>query len=82
MISRMAARWLPEPQYAPCDECGASVARTERAEHECDRERWLDFQMFQLRDEVAELEDQLDAYLDSAAGRFELFYAARTRGAT
>jgi hypothetical protein len=63
----------------PCDACGAAVARNDRDSHVCDRERLLDYQMFQLREEVAELDKQLNAYLASPEGRFELFYAARTR---
>ena len=47
--------------------------------HECDEERWTTFQLFQLRDEVAELEGQLTKYLDSPQGRFELWDAARRR---
>jgi hypothetical protein len=45
----------------------------------CDEERWTTFQLFQLRNEVAELDDQLARYLDSPHGRFELWDAARRR---
>jgi hypothetical protein len=75
----MSARWLSDPGYMPCDACGVAVARNDRESHVCDRERLLDYQMFQLREEVAELDKQLTAYLASPEGRFELFYAARTR---
>jgi hypothetical protein len=36
-----------QPQYRPCGECGASVPVSEEDTHECDRQRWLDYQMFQ-----------------------------------
>jgi hypothetical protein len=45
----------------------------------CDDERWATYQLFQLREEVAELESQLAAYLDSPHGRFEAWDAARRR---
>lgn len=63
----------------PCPDCGASLERLERAHHVCERERWLDYQLFQLREELAAYDTQLGAYLDSPQGRFELWYAARRR---
>ena len=65
-------------RYMPCPDCGASLERHDSA-HECDRERWLEFQLFQLRDEVDELEAKLAEYLTSPRGRFELYYAERER---
>lgn len=63
----------------PCDQCGASVARRERDEHVCSPERRLEYQLFQLRDEVTAFDGQLLAYLASPRGRFEVFYAERQR---
>jgi hypothetical protein len=63
----------------PCHECGASVDRSEAAQHECDRERWLDFKLFGLRHEVERFERQLGDWLVTPQGRFEAFYAARGR---
>jgi hypothetical protein len=63
----------------PCPECGESVAVEERSGHVCDDDRWATYQLFQLREEVAELESQLAAYLDSPQGRFEAWDAARRR---
>ena len=65
-------------RYMPCPDCGASVERRDEA-HECERERWLEFQLFQLRAEVGEFEALLARYLDSPQGRFELYYAERGR---
>jgi hypothetical protein len=70
---------LPQPRYMPCPECGASVAREERDWHACDDEQWLDYQMFQLQDEIAGLQWGIASYFDSPQGRFELWYAARER---
>jgi len=70
---------FPEPTHMPCPDCGASVARPETSAHVCERERWLDFQMFRKREEVGRLPGELGAYLDSAEGQFELWYAERER---
>ena len=63
----------------PCDECGVSVARGEAHEHVCDPERRLDYRMFQLRNEIARFGAELETYLESPRGRFEIWWAARRR---
>jgi hypothetical protein len=70
---------FPQPRHVPCSECGAAVERSRAAEHLCDRERLLDYQMFQLRDEIGGVGRDLAAYLDSPRGRFELWCAERDR---
>ena len=72
---------LPQPAFMPCSECGASVASAEQDEHVCERERWLDYQLFVLRAEVERFEDDLAAYFDSPEGRFQLWDAERKREA-
>lgn len=66
-------------RYMPCSECGASVEQAERDAHICDRERRLDYELFQLRHELGALEGELGEYLESPRGRFELWYAERRR---
>jgi hypothetical protein len=61
----------------PCTDCGASVDRMDPRPHYCHRERLLDYRMFALRHEIERFEDMLTGYLDSSAGRFESFLAAR-----
>ncbi len=73
------AMQLPEPRYMPCIECGAAVERARRDEHVCERERLLDYRMFHLRADVAAIDDEISAYLDSPRGRFELWSAERDR---
>jgi hypothetical protein len=68
-------------RHLPCPECGASIAKTDLDEHVCDRERWVDYQLLQQRGELERLEDEYRAYLESPAGRFALWYAARRRRA-
>ena len=66
-------------RYMPCDECGTSLDHNERDAHACDAERRLDYQLFQQRAALANLDDELCAYLDSAQGRFAVWYAHYTR---
>ena len=68
-----------QPQFMPCPECGASVPTAEMDTHECSPPRRLEYQLFQLRAEIASFELQLAAYLASPRGRFETFYAERDR---
>ena len=63
----------------PCGDCGASVARVEHEEHVCERERWLDYQLFLHREDVERFEADLTAYFDSPEGRFQLWDAERRR---
>ena len=70
---------FPEPRHLPCSDCGAAVEQSRHDEHVCDRERRLDYQLFQLRDEIATVEGELAGYLDSPRGRFELWCAERDR---
>jgi hypothetical protein len=45
--------------------------------HHCHRERLLDYRMFALRHEIESFDDLFEAYLESPAGQFERFVAAR-----
>jgi hypothetical protein len=64
-------------RYLPCRECGASVDRTLELPHACSRERWADYQMFGLRDEIAGLEAGVLRFLGTPLGLFEVWTAAR-----
>ena len=68
-----------QPRFMPCPDCGASCIRAELDEHACDPERFVDFALFQLRSEVALLQESVWSYFESARGRFELWYAERQR---
>jgi hypothetical protein len=70
---------FPQSRYMPCTECGTSLDRTESALHVCDRERVLDFHLFQLRDDIAAFDAQLAEWLRSARGRFAAWIAERDR---
>jgi hypothetical protein len=70
---------LPPPRFMPCERCGVSVDARLADEHTCDEERRLDYRLFQLRDEIARFDAELEGWLESPAGRFERFYARRPR---
>lgn len=70
---------LPPPRHLPCERCGASVLRAAAAEHACDEERLHAYAVFQLRGELQGFDDELAAWLDSPAGRFAQYDAARRR---
>lgn len=72
---------FPQPQYIACSECGACVPRWEADEHVCDRERWLDYQLVRLRPEIARFETDFRDWLVTSEGRFEQYYAERSRPA-
>jgi hypothetical protein len=72
---------LPQPRFMPCPDCGASVARAERAEHVCDQDRWVDYNVVQLRPELDALEAEFAGYLETPQGRFAAWYAAQRRAA-
>ena len=73
------SRPFAHPSHMPCPECGASVAAGELDEHMCDEERRLDYQLFQLRADVAAFDVALSAYLESPQGRFAVWLAERDR---
>jgi hypothetical protein len=67
-------------RYVSCSDCGASIEHGESLDHECEPERWLDYQLFHLRDEIDRFEAELSAYLTSPSGAFEVWHAERSRG--
>lgn len=69
----------PQPQYVSCSLCGACVPRWEADEHVCDQERYLDYQLVRLRPDIARFETDMNAWLVTAEGQFEKFYAERER---
>ena len=78
-IHRAMFSFLSGPGFLPCVECGASVARGGEEEHVCDSERQIDYRLLQLKDDIAAFDAELSAYLDSPAGRFDIWDAERRR---
>jgi hypothetical protein len=70
---------LPPPRHMPCDTCGESLRSASAAEHLCEEQRRLDYAIFLSRAELDGFDDELAAWLDTPAGRFAQFDAARGR---
>jgi hypothetical protein len=70
---------FPQPRYMPCAACGGAVERASEDKHVCEPSRLVDFQMFQLRDEIAGIDGELGNFLDTPRGRFEVWWAERER---
>lgn len=70
---------LPEPRHVPCTRCGASVERGRVEEHQCEEERRLEYELFQLRERLDQFEGDLAVWLETPQGRFETFYASYRR---
>jgi hypothetical protein len=73
------SRPFAHSSHMPCPECGASVAAGELDTHTCDPERQVEYQLFQLRGDVAAFDGELSAYLSSPEGRFAQWLAERER---
>jgi hypothetical protein len=68
-----------DPQLATCPGCGGEVPTRELRLHVCDWNQWLDHQVDLRSNELERFERELGAHLESAKGRFELWYAERQR---
>ena len=66
-------------RFIPCEGCGLSVAKGEYAAHVCEPDRRIAYQMIQHEDDLARVEREIHRYLDSPRGRFEAWYAERSR---
>lgn len=70
---------LPLGALDPCPSCGAGVPRLDPTPHACDAERLLDFQVARERHLLIQFEARLGEWLATLEGRFEEFYAKRSR---
>ena len=70
---------MSDPQISACPGCGTELPTATLRVHVCDWWKWLDHQVDLRRDELNRFEGELGAYLGSARGRFELWYAERAR---
>jgi hypothetical protein len=65
------------PRFMPCPQCGESVERSAMRDHTCDRDRRVEHQLLGLREDMAAFETQMQDYLATEGGRFEVWLAAR-----
>lgn len=68
-----------QSRFMPCTDCGSSVERAQAGNHRCDPERRLEYAVFTLRHELGDVEAEIEEYLETPHGRFEVWYAARER---
>jgi hypothetical protein len=72
--------FFTEHEFMPCEDCGASLARSERERHVCEEKRRLEYEFFRLsRSAIASFEEELGSFLATPEGRFELWYAEHDR---
>ena len=71
--------WYPQSQYKPCPSCGAPVLVEEETAHECEQQRYVEYQMLLLRLQIAAFDAQFGDWLRTPQGRFATYYAARER---
>ena len=71
--------WYPQSQYKPCPSCGAPILVEAETTHECERQRYVEYQMLLLRLQIAAFDRQFSDWLRTPQGRFAAYYAARER---
>lgn len=65
--------------YSLCSECGVPVPLGDVLDHECNHAHWIAYQVAKARHEIERLDTEIESYLESPRGRFEVWYAERTR---
>jgi hypothetical protein len=65
--------------FTTCAGCGLILQRCQLDGHECEREKWIAHQVACARPEIEGIDLELASYLESARGRFDLWYAERAR---
>lgn len=65
--------------FTTCPECGVIVPLARLGEHECEHDKWLAYQVARARGEIDRIDAELESYLGTTRGQFELWYAERTR---
>jgi hypothetical protein len=73
------SRQFAYSNHMPCPQCGASVATDERDDHTCDPERQVEYELFQLREEMACFDASLTDWLQTPEGLFAQWLAERDR---
>ena len=71
--------WYPQSQYKQCPSCGTPVLVEEETAHECEQQRYVEYQMLLLRLQIAAFDAQFGDWLRTPQGRFATYYAARAR---
>jgi hypothetical protein len=65
--------------FTTCAGCGLILQRWRLGDHECEQEKWIAHQVACALPEIEGIDRELASYLESARGRFDLWYAERAR---
>jgi hypothetical protein len=65
--------------YERCCDCGISIPLGMGDEHVCEREQWISYQVDKASRELRNIDAELRHYLETPQGRFDLWYAQRSR---
>lgn len=65
--------------FTTCSECGVIVPLARVQDHECEHDKWVAYQVARARGELDRIESEVASYLETSHGRFEAWYAERTR---
>ena len=65
--------------FTTCSECGVIVPLARSGEHECEHDKWVAYQVARSRSEIERIDAEVARYLETARGRFEVWYAERSR---
>ena len=65
--------------FRACPGCGAILPRERASEHECEQDKWVAYQVGCFRSEIDGIDAELSSYMKTSRGRFEAWYAERTR---
>jgi hypothetical protein len=71
----------PLQDYLDCPECGTSVLRAPLVMHRCDDRHRRDHLTRVAQDAAAAFEREFRRFLETAEGRFAVYYAERNRPA-
>jgi hypothetical protein len=65
--------------FTTCTECGVTIPLAAEEEHECRHDQWIAHQVGRVSGEIERIDVELADYLETAHGKFDLWYAQRTR---
>jgi hypothetical protein len=65
--------------FTACPGCGVILPRERASEHDCEHDKWVAYQVGCFRSEIERIDVELSSYLQTSRGRFEAWYAERTR---
>jgi hypothetical protein len=65
--------------FTACGGCGVILPIGRLSEHECEHDRWVSYQVGCFCSDLERIDAELAGYLRTSRGRFEAWYAERSR---